>query len=182
MSGSRVHRGTSLAARPGRRATERDDRSTPTRPSRPHGGDCLCRRGSESIRAAGRDLTRSATALPGSAARRATAPRSAPAAATRACPPVSGASPRRSHRPSADRPDRRGPLFLGACPALWPGIAAGERRPPAASSNNSEDIAPSLREQTVDLPALPGQSRSRHRPRPAEVAVAALPLPRMRQQ
>src|ERR1700694_4758204 len=30
-------------------------------------------------------------------------------------------------------------LFLGACPALWPGIAAGERRRPAASSNNSED-------------------------------------------
>jgi hypothetical protein len=30
---------------------------------------------------------------------------------------------------------------------LWPGIAAGERRLPVASSNNSEDIAPSLREQ-----------------------------------
>jgi hypothetical protein len=28
------------------------------------------------------------------------------------------------------------PSFLGACPALWPGIAAGERRLPAASSNN----------------------------------------------
>jgi integrase len=28
------------------------------------------------------------------------------------------------------------PLFLGACPALWPGIAAGERRLPVASSNN----------------------------------------------
>ena len=30
------------------------------------------------------------------------------------------------------------PLFLGACPALWLGIAAGERRRPAASSNNSQ--------------------------------------------
>ena len=54
------------------------------------------------------------------------------------------------------------PLFLGACPALWPGIAAGERRLPAASSNNSEDLAPSLREQTVDQPALPARSRARH--------------------
>jgi hypothetical protein len=37
---------------------------------------------------------------------------------------------------------------------LWPGIAAGERRRPAASSNTSKDIAPSLREQIVDRPAL----------------------------
>jgi hypothetical protein len=53
-------------------------------------------------------------------------------------------------------------LFLGACPALWPGIAAGERRRPAASNNNSEDIAPSLREQIVDPPALPLRGSARH--------------------
>jgi hypothetical protein len=80
---------------------------------------------------------------------------------------VSGASQRRSHRPSADRSDTRGPCSFEACPALWPGIAAGERRLPAASSNNSEDIAPSLREQTVDQPALPVRSRASHCSYPA---------------
>ena len=51
------------------------------------------------------------------------------------------------------------PLLRGARPALWPGIAAGDRRRPVTSSSCGEDIAPSLREQIVDRPALPN-----HRP------------------
>jgi hypothetical protein len=60
---------------------------------------------------------------------------------------------------------RHEPLFRGGRRALWPGIAAGERRRPAASSNTGEeDIAPSLPEQIVDGTALPPQPwrRSRH--------------------
>jgi hypothetical protein len=56
------------------------------------------------------------------------------------------------------------PLFRGGRPALWPGIAAGERRRPAASSNpGEEDIAPSPREQIVDPTALPPQPSRRSR-------------------
>ena len=87
--------------------------------------------GSESSRGAGRDLTRSAPALPGSAARRATAPQSARAAADRACPLVSGASPRRSHRPSVDQPDTRGPCSLARarrCDQASPRVNAAYRR------------------------------------------------------
>ena len=111
------------AARPGRRATERDDRSTPTRPSRPPGGDYLCLGESESIRVAGRDLTRSATRLPGSAVRRATAPRSTPAAAARARRPVLA-----HHR--HDLIDRRriGRIHVPLVPWRPPGVVAGHRR------------------------------------------------------
>ena len=87
--------------------------------------------GSESSRGAGRDLTRSAPALPGSAARRATAPQSARAAADRACPLVSSASPRRSHRPSADQPDTRGPCSVARarrCDRASPRVNAAYRR------------------------------------------------------
>src|SRR5947209_9637685 len=55
----------------------------------------------------------------------------------------------------------RSPLLRGGRPALWPGIAAGERLRPVAS--NEEDIAPSLREQIVDRTALPPQHSRRSR-------------------
>ena len=149
------------ATRPGRRATERRDRSTPTRPSRPRGGDCLSA-GSESIRVAGRDRTRSAT----SASWIRSPPRhSTTINARNRSPCLSAGVWRITATISSTVGGSAGytwPLFLGACPALWPGIAAGERRLPAASSNNSEDIAPSLREQTDDLPALSPRGRSRH--------------------
>src|SRR5947209_2412617 len=85
------------------------------------------------------------------------------------------------------------PLFRGGRPALWPGIAAGERRRPVASSNTGEeDIAPSLREQIVDpysstatalrtqpsrgtphgrLPRRPPNRPDRHRPSSSNAAV-----------
>src|SRR5437763_848620 len=66
----------------------------------------------------------------------------------------------------------RTPLLRGGRPALWPGIAAGERLRPVASSNTEEeDIAPSLREQIVDRTALPPQHSRRSRR-------AATPQPR----
>ena len=105
---------------------------------RVHPGDYLCLGASESIRVAGRDLTRSVTALRGSAARRATAPRSA--AAARACRPVSGASPRRSHRPSADRPDTRGPCSLARarrCGRTSPRVNGAYRRRRATTQKTS---------------------------------------------
>jgi hypothetical protein len=56
----------------------------------------------------------------------------------------------------------RTPLLRGGRPALWPGIAAGERlRPVASSKTDEEDIAPSLREQIVDRTALPPQHSRR---------------------
>ena len=72
------------------------------------------------------------------AARRATAPRSAPAAAARACRAVSGASPRRSHRPSADRPDTRCSLARARrCGRASPRVTAAYRRRRATTQKTS---------------------------------------------
>jgi hypothetical protein len=108
------------AARPGRRATERDDRPTPTRPSPPPGGDSVCLGESGSSLGAGRDRTRSATRSLGSAVRRATAPRSAPGARARASQAGLGARRRRSHRPLADQAGR--PALVSG---RLPGVVAG---------------------------------------------------------
>ena len=162
---------------------ERDDRSTPTRPSRPPGGDYLSLGESESTRVAGRDLTRSATALPGSAARRATARRSAPAAAARACRRVSGASPRRSHRPSADRPDTRGPCSLARgrrCGRASPRVNAAYRWRRATTQRTS---LPPFESRLLTSPLYrPGaEPATAHTPHGTRV-VLAQPLPGKRQQ
>ena len=155
------------AARPGRRATERDDRSTPTRPSRPPGGDCpLPRR----IRIEPRRGSRSDSISDKASWIRSPPRHSTTISARSRSPCLSAGVWRITATISSTVGGSAGytrPLFLGACPALWPGIAAGDRRRPAASSNSSEDIAPSLREQTVDQPALQARSRASHCSHPA---------------
>ncbi len=136
------------AARPGRRATERGDRSTPTRPSRPHGGDCLCLGGSESILVAGRDLTRSTTALSGSAARRLTAPRSATATAV----PCLRRHARKARAGGSARspPAAPPPSYTGRAGACSPSASAGSKATVSRRSDASLELA-----RCTDVPAEP---------------------------